>query len=108
MKETELSKAIRDALTALGIWNLRIQAGMIQVGKRWIGLSEAGTPDVCLPSYDGKGNSAWLEIKTATGKVSDVQKAWHARAVKENVRVAVVRTVKEAIDTVTAWKKETA
>lgn len=99
MKETELSKAIRDALDVLGVWHIRIQSGAIRVGQRFIKMGEPGVPDICLPAL------GWLEVKTKTGKVSDAQKAWHLRAAKENVKVAVVRSVKEAIDAVMSWRE---
>ncbi len=96
--ETELSKEIRDTLEKMGIWCIRIASGTINVGKRWIRMSTPGTPDVCLPGIPG-----WLEIKTKTGKVSDVQKEWHEKAQKLGVNVAVVRSVEEAVKTVQEW-----
>lgn len=99
--ETDLSKEIRDALNKIGIWSIRIASGTINVGKRWIRMSEPGTPDISLP-----GLGSWLEIKTPTGKLSEVQKEWHAKAAAEGVNVATVRSVKEAIDKVMFWKKE--
>ena len=99
MKETELSKAIRDKLTEIGVWSVRIASGTINVGKRWIRMSEPGTPDIWTPF-------GWLEIKTKTGKVSDVQKAWHSKAQENNVNVKTVRSVDEAVETIINWKKD--
>ncbi len=95
--ETELSKEIRDTLEKMGFWCLRIASGTINVGKRWIRLSTPGTPDIHVV---GQG---WLEVKTKTGKVSDVQKEWHEKAQKLGVNVAVVRSVEEAVKTVQEW-----
>ena len=61
-------------------------------------MSEPGTPDIALPSVPG-----WLEIKTKTGKLSDVQKSWHSKAKELGVNVATVRSAQEAIETVQSW-----
>lgn len=40
-----------------------------------------------------RGELYWLEVKTKTGKLSDGQKAWIARAIDHNQKVSVVRSV---------------
>ena len=104
--ETALSKSIRDALTALGIWNIRIQSGMLRIGARFIHLAPKGTADVLLPSYDGKGRGVWIEIKTSDGTVSEDQIKFQDKCRQENVKSAIVHSVSEAIDTVKNWIKE--
>jgi hypothetical protein len=99
--ETELSKDIRNTLTKMGVWCIRIASGTINVGKRWIRMSEPGTPDISLP-----GLGAWLEVKTKTGKISDVQKAWHLKAAENRVKVATVRSVEESVEKVKGWIDE--
>lgn len=104
--ETTLSKAIRNSLTALGIWNIRIQSGMLKIGNRFVHLAPKGTADVLLPSYDGLGRSGWLEIKTTDGTVSEDQIKFQEKCRQENVKSAIVHSVSEAIDTVKNWIKE--
>lgn len=103
--ETKLSKSIRDALTALGIWNIRIQSGMIKIGNRFIHLAPKGTSDILLPSYDHLGHSAFLEVKTAEGKVSEDQLKFQEKCRQANVKSAIVRSVSEAISTINSWKE---
>lgn len=101
MSETELSRSIRRALTQLGVWCIRVQAGVLPLSiggaARYIHGAEPGTPDLCLPAI------GWLEVKTAKGKLVPSQVVWHARAKREGVRVAVVRSVGEAVTTVRGW-----
>jgi hypothetical protein len=105
VKETALSKSIRKALAALGCWTIRIQSGVIPAlyngKKRFIHCAEPGTPDVLV-----LGPLGFLEIKTAKGKLSADQKRWHDRAAKLGVRVAVVRSVKEAVEVVSLWRAD--
>ena len=104
--ETTISKSIRDALTALGIWNIRIQSGMLKIGNRFVHLAPKGTADVLLPSYDGKGRCGWLEIKTESGTVSEDQLKFQDKCTQLNVKSAIVRSASEAIETVKNWVKE--
>jgi len=99
MSETDLSKAIRDALTRRGFWVERIGAGGYR--GRAVG-AKPGTPDILIiaPVY------AWLEVKTETGRLSDHQVAWHDRARSFGVRVEVVRSVEGALRAVEALVRE--
>lgn len=105
ISETELSRAIQLALKQLGVWVIRVQAGVIPAlygtTCRYIHCAEPGTPDLCLPSL-----GAWLEVKTRDGEPSPQQLAWHARAAREGVRVAVVRSVEQAVRVVREWQAE--
>jgi hypothetical protein len=107
VSETALSKSIRKGLTQLGIWVVRVQSGIIEAKpykgkKRFIHCAEPGTPDLLCPSL-----ALWLEIKTPKGRLSPVQKQWHARAQREGVRVAVVHSLAEALEVVRFWQVET-
>lgn len=97
-RETELSKAIRDALATSRIWVIRINSGALKMGDRYITLAEPGTPDLWTPY-------GWLEVKDKA-RVTAVQRAWHERAARHGVRVAVVHSVSEALATVREWEKE--
>lgn len=102
MTETDLSRSIRKALAQLGVWCIRVQAGTIPLsiagGARYIHGAEPGTPDLCLPAL------GWLEVKAAKGKLAPSQAVWHARAAREGVRVAVVRSVEQAVRVVRGWQ----
>jgi len=100
MSETDLSRSIRLALTTLGIWVIRVQAGIHRVRGGTLHCAEPGTPDLCLPGL------GWLEVKAQGGALEASQVAWHQRATREGVNVAVVRSVSEAVQVVREWKAE--
>ena len=100
MSETDLSRSVRLALATLGVWVIRVQAGIHRVRGGTLHCAEPGTPDLCLPAL------GFLEVKTDAGELSPVQLAWHARAAREGVRVAVVRSAAEAVRVVREWQAE--
>ncbi len=106
MSETQLSRAIVVALKALGVWTIRVQSGVIPAlygtTRRYIHCAEPGTPDLCLPGL------GFIEVKTDAGELSPFQLAWHARAAREGVNVAVVRSVSDAVRVVRQWQEEKA
>ena len=61
-------------------------------------LAEEGTPDLVVRSPGGI--TTWLETKDEDGKLRPAQKAWHERAKKGGHRVAVVRSVNDAVTVV--------
>jgi hypothetical protein len=99
MSETDLSRSIRLALAVLGVWVIRVQAGIHRVRGGTLHCAESGTPDLMLPAL-----GAWLEVKTQGGALEASQVAWHQRATREGVRVAVVRSVAEAVSAVREWQ----
>lgn len=100
MAETQLSRSIQKELTKLGIWWIRIQSGTHRVRGGMLHCAEPGTPDLCLPAL------GWLEIKLPGSEPSSVQLSWHSRAVREGLRVAVVRSVGEAVAVARRWEAE--
>lgn len=109
-EETSLSKAIQQSLTLEGCRCIRIQTGIIPAlydgKKRFIHCAPNGTPDllVITPMLSRSRLQAaeftWLEVKTATGALTKEQAAWHQWARVNGVRVAVVRSVSEAVDAI--------
>ncbi len=97
MAETELSRSIRRELTRLGVWVIRSGVS-VKRGKGGTHSGEPGQPDLCLPAL------GWLETKTKSGEPLPSQVAWHARAAREGVRVAIVRSLAEAIRVVQQWQ----
>jgi hypothetical protein len=96
--EIPLTAAIRRELTRMSVWWI---ATGVSVKRKATGVrsGEPGMPDTLLPAL------GWLETKTLTGELSASQVAWHARALREGVRVAVVRSVAEAVAAVRGWRE---
>lgn len=99
MSETKLSASIRGALAANGFWVVRL-GSVGHHGKRSLGTGEPGLPDIMLVGL------GFLEVKTDKGKLSAVQVAWHQKATHEGVRVATVRSVRDALTIALAWRRE--
>lgn len=95
MTETELSRKITEALETIGCMVIRVQSGSLQMRGRRIRAAKAGTPDLCVLVPGGR--TVWLEVKTDTGKLSDVQKRTHDRMRAMGHVVSVVRSVEFAL-----------
>lgn len=102
MSETALSRAIQDALEAMGALVVRVQSGSVPTGRGYMRLAPKGTPDLYVA---WRGRQGWLEVKSVDGwnRVTEEQTEWHERAAKHGVRVAVVRSVEEAARAVKGW-----
>lgn len=100
MSETALSRDIRNALELAGYWVERVQSGKTKVRGAWMYFASEGTPDLLIvaPIY------GWLEIKVPGKMPNEAQGRWHARAEKEGVNVATVRSVEDALRTAKGWK----
>lgn len=57
----------------------------------------AGVPDLCIPAL-----SLFIEMKTATGEVSAIQKEVHERLRRDGQTVEVCRSVEDVMRVVTA------
>jgi hypothetical protein len=119
--ESQLTAAILDALSRCGrglFW--RNNTGKLQDNRgRWVSFGLGiGSPDIVgiircsvivsapmksdLAHVTDFGRFVGLEVKTDTGKLSPEQSAWHAAASKAGALVAVVTSVREALDVVGA------
>lgn len=103
VSETTISKRIRVAVArtklALVMRNnvgLAVPYGRDGAQPIRYGLG-TGSPDLVGGLFAPHGRVFCLEVKTATGRVSDEQKCWHAAARKRGWFVAVVRTPEEAV-----------
>jgi hypothetical protein len=95
VSETAISKAIREAVeNVCGVPCFRVNSGG-RIGR--VKLAPSGTPDI----YTHLG---WLEVKRPGEELSEKQEAWHSKAKEFGVRVATVRSVQEAVATVSRWK----
>ncbi len=96
--ETQLSKAIADAIEKLGFTVIRIQSGIIKSGARFIHLAARGTPDRCLLGPNGL--TIWFEVKLKDGDMSEEQIKWHAKHKALGHHVFMVKSVSEAVEIV--------
>ena len=107
MGETQISKAIRDALKKAGYRCERVNAGMVKVAGGFMHLASKGTPDMLVmgvrKAICGCAIVCWLETKTAIGKLNEHQIAWHAWAKDAGINVDVVRSAEEALEAVGKW-----
>lgn len=105
--ESDIQRAILAALTLRRIWCWRVNSGAMVVGegagRRFVKLAPPGTPDILGVLPDGTGRMFGFEVKTATGKQSVAQIAWHKRADASGVRYRVVRSVAEALAAIDEW-----
>jgi hypothetical protein len=98
-KESELQRAIVCALRACGFWVVRTGVSSKR-GKSGTQSGEPGYPDLDLPAL-GR-----IEVKMPGKELDPDQSAWHAKAARHGIRIAVARTVQEALTTAVAWRAE--
>ncbi len=94
MNETSIMIAIHDAISLTGkclLWRNNTGArGRLKFG---LGVGGADLVGVLRPS----GRAFALEVKTASGRMSREQKAWHGAWAAAGGYVACVRSVGEAL-----------
>ena len=103
--ETALQKTIINELRGHALWVIRVPGqGVIQMTGAGVGvLKESemrGFPDLLV--IGPEGSTAWLEVKTETGRVSPAQKSVHKNLEYLGHTVAVVRTPQQAVDVLKA------
>lgn len=106
MSETDLSRAIREALTRLGVTITRHQCGTIFLGGRVLQLGESGWPDIIGFMPDGR--FVGIEVKAPKGRKRDKQEQWAEKAKAAGCVVGTVRSVAEAVALVQRARKERA
>lgn len=114
MTESDLSRGIREALTAKGCWVMRLNSGAMPIGtgkaRRFIRMGEPGTPDLLVmfpagfPTPEHAMDWGFLEVKLAKGKLSVAQVAWHEKAAQLGINCRVVRGISEALEAVKSWR----
>lgn len=63
----------------------------------------AGVPDLFLPVARQGFHGLWIELKSAKGRVTTVQAAWHERLRAQGYRVVVCRGWCEARDEIVKY-----
>ncbi len=116
MKESEISKQVQHKLDnwkAKGVvfTHMRLNSGTIQIGRRWVKLCDAGTPD--RVAYVNREGICWvyfIEVKTDTGVQSYEQHEFqHIFKDISNVVYEVVRTAKQVditIESITGYNQD--
>jgi hypothetical protein len=103
--EAAIQIAIRDALRWHNIRSAHVPNGGSRNPREAVRLRAqgvvAGFPDLVLWA-PGKG-MACMEVKAASGRVSDAQEAMIAQLEADGVPVAIVRSVDDALAAVKAW-----
>lgn len=102
MPERDVLHAVLRALGSMpGViaWRNSVGVAMHAAGApvRY-GVGGRGAPDVlCEIETMGGWLAVWFEIKSAAGRLSAVQRAWHAAALRSGRHVYVVRSADDAV-----------
>ena len=92
--ETQLSKAIADALALVGVYSDRLNAGRWKVQQSWVHGCRKGTPDrFALVN----GHMVFLEVKRPGKKADPHQLERHAELRSHGATVLVVDDVADAV-----------
>jgi hypothetical protein len=98
MNETDLQNRIRVALSETGIV-IRMNSGVFKTADgRAVKQGIPGMPDLLWLGPDGK--TAWIEVKTAKGRVAENQQRFIDRLQHMGHRAGIARSVKEAMEIV--------
>lgn len=99
MTETELSKAIKDALEEFGFMVERVPAGQYKgAGGHRVHVASKGFPDLVVVGL------GFIEVKRPGGKLSPAQVEWHEKALRRGARVATVTSWADAVAVCMAWR----
>lgn len=101
ISESQVQRAILDYLAARHIMAFRMQTGasFSEYGgkNRMIRYGVAGMADIlAFPQW--RDTPVWLEVKSATGKQSDIQKSFQEQVEREEHKYAVVRSIDDVIE----------
>ena len=100
MKESEIQRAILDLLTAKRVLAFRMNTGAMSgehMGKTWfMRFGSPGMADiVTFPRFMHK--PLWIEVKTAKGKQSELQKSFQLLVEEHGHRYIVARSVDDVL-----------
>ena len=85
------------------VMRVRLPSG----GYAWTGIGGEGAPDlhVEVRTLSGLHACVWLECKSGTGELSEVQERWHAASARERRHAYVVRSVEHALAIVESFQR---
>lgn len=111
MSETQLVRAVLDALAAKRVWAWRCNSGALILGRgtsaeRFLRGAPKGSPDVLGVVPGSRGQLFGIECKSPTGKQNANQKQWELRAEQHHVRYGVARSVSDALELIEAWRRD--
>jgi hypothetical protein len=89
--EGQIQATIMQFLTLAGLWHIRHNSGTFKVENRYIRAGVPGIPDlqVFLPG----GRVMWVEVKSASGHMSQAQRAFRGQAMEHGHVHVVARSV---------------
>jgi hypothetical protein len=108
MKESQIQKAILDYLAARHVMSFRMQVGAFSSEykgkKRFMRVGTPGMADILAfprklicdngnDKWDMTPFPLWLEVKSDTGKQSELQKSFQAQVEAEGHGYAIVRSI---------------
>ena len=97
VKETDISRGIKEYLTALGLFVERNNVGKIQtVRKSWMVLHREGFPDLSV--YMPGPRTVFIEVKIPGEKPLPKQLEIHTQLRDLGFEVLVVQSVQEVVD----------
>ncbi len=98
-----IQRSILKALTSMGIYCDRLNSGSFKVNDRYVKGARKGTPDIFF-FLAPTGRACYFELKRPGEKPKPHQLKWHEDAREHGCRVAVVTSLREAIDIATNWR----
>lgn len=101
--ENAVTKSVRAACAMRGAMVVRVQAGGIKIGDRFVRGAEAGTADL-IGCY--RGQAIALEVKTAKGVQQPLQVEWGIAWALAGGRYFLVRSGVDAMDALDSIDKE--
>jgi hypothetical protein len=97
LSETDLQRAIKEALEGMGVWVMRM--GVNVKRSRFGTISgEPGCPDLWT-------EYGWLEVKLPGEVLSPDQVDWHKKAKRHGLNVETVYSVGQAVDEIQHWRR---
>lgn len=105
MKESQIQHAILQFLAAKGILAFRMNTGAVKMDARFMRFGVPGMADIlAFPEKqypDGDHGTwklalpTWIEVKTATGKQSELQKSFQKQVQWHGHKYVVARSIED-------------
>lgn len=99
-KESDIQRLITDWLTANRIWWMRCNSGQMlgsHKGKKWcVRFGRRGMADImAVRVIQGGLQIIWIEVKTATGEMSDDQRAFRIEVESQDMHYILARSLED-------------